>query len=144
MDVLDEALAGHASDDGVPSRVGARFATPSIFCFESVDIKRSPAPTPWLSASVTTSTPPPRPARPRRTLSARQRAAFDAFVQLGARISDDFTEQELRSMFRSLALRYHPDRHPASSDSERAHLSVRFTELHDAYELLKSIPVCSN
>ena len=145
VDVLDDVLAGYESEDSVtPPRMKAGLATPSIFWFESMDMARSAAPSPWLSASVPTATPPPRPARPRRTLSPRQRDAFDAFVQLGAPISDDFTEVELRSMFRSLALRYHPDRHLGSSDSERAHLSVRFAQLHDAYESLKSVPVCSN
>jgi hypothetical protein len=143
-DVLDEALAGYQDDAVTPPRTGAGFATPSIFRFDSMDMKRSPAPSPWLSASLPKATPPPRPARPRRSLSPRQREAFEAFVQLGARISDDFTEHELRSIFRSLAFRYHPDRHPGSSDDERAHLSVRFAQLHDAYESLKSVPVCSN
>jgi hypothetical protein len=143
VDVLDEALAGYQDDAMTPPRMAAGFATPSIFRFESMDMKRSPALSAWLAASLPTA-PPPRPARTRRTLSPRQREAFEAFVQLGARIDDDFTEQELRSMFRSLALRYHPDRHPGSSERERANLSVRFAQLHDAYESLKSVPVCSN
>lgn len=144
VDVLDEVLADYESDGGSgPARTNAGFATPSIFCLESMDMRHSASPSAWLSASVTTA-PPPRPVRPRRTLSPHQREAFDAFVQLGAPISDDFTDRDLRSMFRSLALRYHPDRHPGSSDNERAHLAVRFTQLHAAYESLKSVPVCGN
>ena len=144
VDVLDEVLAGDGSDDRMTPRMGPGFATPSLFRFESMDMKRSQATSAWVSGTVASPPPPPPPVRPRRTLSPRQREAFAAFVQLGARISDDFTEQELRSMFRLLALRYHPDRHPGSTDSERERLSVRFAQLHDAYESLKSVPVCSN
>jgi hypothetical protein len=143
VDVLDEVLAGYEPDDVSSPRMGG-FATPSIFRLDPIDMERSAAPAAWLSASGTIPASSARPARPRRTLSPRQREAFDAFVQLGASISDDFTDQDLRSMFRSLALRYHPDRHPGSSDSERAHLSVRFAQLHDAYESLKSVPICRN
>jgi hypothetical protein len=144
VDVLDEVLAGYEGDDDGPSpRVGC-FATPSIFRLDPVGMKRSAASVAWLSTSVTTPTSSARLARPHRRLSPRQREAFNAFVQLGASISDDFTDEDLRSMYRSLALRYHPDRHPRSSDSERAHLSVCFSQLTDAYESLKSVPVCPN
>lgn len=145
MDVLDEVLAGCEADDRVPPpRMGTGFATPSIFRFESLHIGRNAGAPAWLAASVPPPPLPPVTARPRRTLSPRQREALNAFVQLGASISDDFTDHELRSTFRLLALRYHPDRHPGSSDRERAHLSLRFSRVHDAYESLKSVPVCSN
>jgi hypothetical protein len=144
VEVLDEVLAGYRPEEPVrPPRVASGYATPSIFRFEATEMKRGASPAPWVPVSGGT-TPPPRPPRPSRALSPRQREAFDAFVQLGARINDDFTDAELRSVFRSLALRYHPDRHPGSTDGERAHLSVHFAELHDAYESLKSVSVCSN
>ena len=145
VDVLDEVLAGYAPGEPARSpRMSPGYATPSLFCFESIEITLSRSPLPSLSAPNRVTTPQPGPARSPRPLSPRQREAFDAFVQLGARISDDFTDAELRSMFRSLALRYHPDRHPGGSDDERAQLSVCFAQLHDAYESLKSVSVCSN
>ena len=145
VDVLDEVLAGYEADSPAkPAPMASGFATPSIFRFESRNMKPAASPSGWLSASAAIAPPPPRPAPPRRTLSPRQREAIDAFVHLGARMDEDFTHDELRSVFRSLALRYHPDRHPGSSDSEKAHLSVRFAQLHDAYESLKSVSVCSN
>jgi hypothetical protein len=149
IEVLDEVLAGYEPDrPATPPRMAPGLATPSIFCFEPRDIKRGAAPAPWLSAPVAAAAAPPPPppghGRVRRALSPRHREAFDAFVQFGGPLDDDFTLTELRTMFRSLALQYHPDRHPGSSASERAHLSVRFAQLRAAYESLKSVPVCSN
>jgi hypothetical protein len=143
VEVLDEVLAGYGAEEPVrSSRVASGCATASIFSFEPTEMKRGASPLPWRP--VADRRPSPQPARPHRALSPRQREALDAFVQLGARMGDDFTHAELRSVFRSLALRYHPDRHPGSSETERTNLSVRFTQLHDAYESLKSVPVSSN
>lgn len=86
---------------------------------------------------------PPRPRlarvsrRPARTLSARERAALDLLVGLGASLTPGFTRQELRSAFRALARRYHPDAHPATSAAEKARLSSRFATLRDAYDALQ-------
>jgi hypothetical protein len=74
--------------------------------------------------------------RPRRMLSVRQAQALRDLVALGARLADDFTRQELRSAFRLLARRYHPDRHAGSSDAERARLSTVFAGVCDAYNAL--------
>ena len=138
VDVLDEVLEGSGPPEPPrASRTGLGYATPSLLFFEaSLPSARRPS-------FVTPPPPPPRP-RPRRALSPRQQEALDAFVQLGARMDDAFTEAELRSVFRSLAFRYHPDGHPGSTDAEKAHLSVRFAQLHDAYESLKSVSVSSN
>ena len=73
-----------------------------------------------------------------RTLSMKQQEALDALIRLGARIDRDFTDDELRSVFRSLALRYHPDRHVNSDDTERQRLSTLFARAVTAYELLKT------
>jgi DnaJ domain len=75
--------------------------------------------------------------RPRRTLSSRERAALEQLNALGACIDADFSVEELRRVFRELARTYHPDRHPGSSASEKARLSMQFVRLHDAYRELQ-------
>jgi hypothetical protein len=77
-----------------------------------------------------------RPPRPRRVLSARQQQALEQMVHLGAHLGRDFTSRELRTAFRTLARRYHPDRHPGTSEFEKAKLSRQFATLHDAYRVL--------
>jgi hypothetical protein len=76
--------------------------------------------------------------RPRRSLTSREQAALDQLNALGASIGADFTVDGLRSAFRALAPRYHPDRHPGSSASEQARLSMQFVQLNDAYRELQS------
>ena len=77
-----------------------------------------------------------RPPRPRRTLTSRQRQALDAFTQLGADLAADFTAGELRSAFRLLALTYHPDRHPDSSEGERARLTRLLADVNEHHRHL--------
>jgi hypothetical protein len=99
---------------------------------------------PYRSVTADTGSTPPRfaappsapPARPSRPLNRRQRQALDAFIALGARLSPDFAPGELRSAFRMLALAYHPDRHPGSSDGERARLTRVLADLNDHHRCL--------
>jgi hypothetical protein len=133
-DVLDTLLEGAASGPAtMPPPGGFGFATQPLM-FTVPDAAAShlvTVPRPFAA-------PMPPPRRPRR-LSLRQRAALDTFVALGARIDEDFTREELRAEFRTLALRYHPDRHPGSSDREMAHLTTRFAQLTAAYERLQTV-----
>jgi DnaJ-class molecular chaperone len=63
---------------------------------------------------------------------------------LGAAVPADFSAQELRRAFRTLAHQYHPDRHPACGAAEKARLSQQFIQLHDAYrELRVEAPVAT-
>ena len=55
------------------------------------------------------------PAQPCRRLTAAQWRSLDLFNQLGAGVRADFSAGELRSAFRALARRYHPDRHPCAA-----------------------------
>lgn len=48
----------------------------------------------------------------------------------------NFSAQELRSAFRALARRYHPDRHPFVSDSDKTTLSRQFTAITTHYDTL--------
>ena len=67
----------------------------------------------------------PRP-RPARALSATQRQALDLLNSLGAHLAADFTRDELRSAFRALARRYHPDTNPAVSGREFAAIRAAY------------------
>ncbi len=129
VDVLEEALDGYRPEPAPPGpRAGFGFATASIFLFEAG------VPSARTQSFAAAPPPPPPPPQARRSLSSRQQDALHAFVQFGASLGEDFTDTELRRAFRALALQYHPDRHPGSSDTQTAHLSVRFSPLHDAYE----------
>ena len=81
-------------------------------------------------------TPPARVVAPRR-LSPRQRRALDRLVELGAEISADFTPEQLRSAYRRLARRYHPDHHPETTEAQRQQLARLFTQARDSYSELQ-------
>ena len=76
-----------------------------------------------------------RPRRPTR-LTREQQVALDDLQALGALLTPDFTPEELRSTFRALARRYHPDRHPQAGQPAKAELSVLFRRLRAAYTVL--------
>jgi hypothetical protein len=79
---------------------------------------------------------PARVVRPQRTLTPIQRQALESFASHGAALATDYTDSELRSAFRTLARRYHPDRHPESGAEQQARLSRTFSGLSDAYRHL--------
>jgi hypothetical protein len=74
--------------------------------------------------------------RSERHLTTVQRRALADLTALGAAIDASFTRDELRTAFRVLARRYHPDRHASRSDVDPARLSAQFRRLHDAYRVL--------
>ncbi len=57
-------------------------------------------------------------------------AKADFYETLGVAKSAD--EKELKSAFRKLAMKYHPDKNPDDKDAER-----KFKEINEAYEMLK-------
>ena len=75
-------------------------------------------------------------ASPLRRLTTRQQCALEAFIRLGVNLRPDFTSRELRSAFRMLARRYHPDHHPSASENEKARLSRLFTDLTSNHQHL--------
>ncbi|MFC6490847.1 DnaJ domain-containing protein, partial [Nitratireductor sp. GCM10026969] len=47
-------------------------------------------------------------------------------------VSRNADEKELKSAFRKLAMKYHPDRNPGDTEAER-----KFKEINEAYETLR-------
>ena len=74
-----------------------------------------------------------------RQLTNPQRQALDTLMALGARLNDAFTERDLRSAFRTLARRYHPDRHPGLDAHGTARLAETFARVRDACDRLKAV-----
>ncbi|MEQ1760446.1 MAG: DnaJ domain-containing protein [Vicinamibacterales bacterium] len=77
--------------------------------------------------------------RPSRTLKPAEETALQTLVRLGGGLDRSFTMSELRTTFRALAQRYHPDRHPNASDTERMRLGATFAELTAAYGVLHDV-----
>jgi len=75
-------------------------------------------------------------ARSKRRLTLAQRQAVDEMTSLGACLGPDFSDDDLRGAYRQLARRYHPDRHPACSEGEKARLGALFARAHASYHLL--------
>jgi hypothetical protein len=71
-----------------------------------------------------------------RPLSTDELRALDALIRHGASIEPNFTGAELQSAFRSLARRYHPDRHPHAPVGEKARLGTIFADLTSHYRRL--------
>jgi hypothetical protein len=81
----------------------------------------------------------PPPARPRRAMTLVQRQALAELIALGADLAGDFDAHDLRSVYRSLALQYHPDRHPSSNRVEQARLAHLFAQLNESHRQLQML-----
>jgi hypothetical protein len=91
---------------------------------------------PWHADS---SVPAPQLPRPSRGLAAGQVRALGELVGLGADLRPDFTAGELRSAFRALARRYHPDSHPGIDAAAKVRLAGLFTDLTENYRRLLAL-----
>lgn len=78
----------------------------------------------------------PEPARPAPRLSSAQRAALECLRGFGAGLDEACSDDELKSAFRNLALRFHPDRHPQVADGDREYLASAFGRITEAYRVL--------
>jgi DnaJ-class molecular chaperone len=73
-------------------------------------------------------------------LGSAQRHALTHLREAGASTLDDtFTLETLKQAFRTLALRYHPDRHPGCTEQERGRLAAAFAGVHEAYRTLLGV-----
>ncbi len=151
-DVLDETLAVYSTTEGlaVPPPTAPAYTRPlGFFLFNAATHPATPG---ALTAAARPATAPvavpvrrasfvqakPQHRRPApRLLSAGQRTALHRLVELGAEIQPDFTSDELRSAYRRLARRYHPDHHPETNDAQKRELARLFTQLRDSYAELQ-------
>jgi hypothetical protein len=68
------------------------------------------------------------PKRVAHDLDVMDIAALEFFRRNGVALSEGFDESELKSAYRKLALKFHPDRHTTVSDQQRDALSVQFSQ----------------
>ena len=57
----------------------------------------------------------------------------DYYEVLG--VSKNATDQEIKSAYRKLAVRYHPDKQAGKSDAEKKEAEEKFKECSEAYEV---------
>ena len=58
----------------------------------------------------------------------------DYYEVLG--VSKDVSEKDLKSAYRKLAIKYHPDKQNGKSDAEKKEAEEKFKEISEAYEIL--------
>jgi curved DNA-binding protein CbpA len=60
----------------------------------------------------------------------------DLYALIGVAKGAAATEQEIKTAYRKAALKWHPDRHSASSEEKKKEAETKFKEINDAFELL--------
>ncbi|MES1255461.1 MAG: hypothetical protein ABUS56_07635 [Acidobacteriota bacterium] len=150
-DILEQELRAVASPAPAAVRAEPRYppAPPSPFLFSETQRHFGAAAYGWSGRGPTRlarppiATPRPQPVsdrpRSRRVLTGRQQDALATLNRLGAGLAQDFTVRELRSAFRTLARRYHPDRHPGGTPYEAAQLSRLFADVTGHYRRLLAL-----
>lgn len=150
-DVLDDALnatatrarwsTGTAEANGKTGTAGGFTLPPrDPFLFFSLRRPTGAGTAPACAAAPGRAPAPAESRRWVRTLTRVQRHALETLNALGARLSSDFSLQELRREYRRLALRLHPDRHHDRNAAERERLSYAFGEATRHYrELLAAV-----
>ncbi len=104
-------------------------------------------PAPWKytrNQAVAVAPEPAEVRQPARTLTAAQQRALNQLTSFGARLTADFTIQDLRREYRQLARTIHPDRHNSCAPAERERLCRQFAELSDSYRNLLSATASMN
>ena len=73
-----------------------------------------------------------------KAVTIEQTFALEFFKREGSKFSSVFSETELKSEFRKIALRIHPDRHAGASVEQLRALSARFQTLVESAEVLEA------
>lgn len=148
--ILDEklevpAFAWASCEEAAPSARWRPGSSP-VFLFGDLHNGFTAGPARPIRSSVSSGAPPwtavyaARPGaqlRPARRLSPAQQQALDDLRSLGASaLTAEFTDAGIKSAFRILARKFHPDTHPGSSEVERARLARAFASVCDAYRTL--------
>lgn len=131
-DALDDALRRETFARPLPSASAASALPPGAAQFLFARPLTS-APARWPRLPVV------RPPRPSHRLTAAQQSAFDRFAALGASLAIDFDADELRTEYRRLAQRYHPDRHPGAPAAERERMTRGFSDAAASYRCLRAL-----
>ncbi len=81
----------------------------------------------------------PPAAPPARPINEAQRDALDVLRRAGATLGEDFAVDQLKTAFRRLARRLHPDVHPGAGAGELRRLAVTFSNIREAYLVLRPL-----
>lgn len=113
--ILEEKMAEPVTRPSFQRETGGAEPAHLAFLLGQVGVFRFPAQRrPTMTTHSAKPTPPPRPTPtrpkgPAHSLDERQKTAMVWFANRGERLEEDFTSTELRSAFRRLARRLHPD-----------------------------------
>ncbi len=91
-----------------PEMTSLSFIKPKYFYAKTNIYPRSRKPC-KTSSSIIQAEPAEAPVASRRDLTAEEWLNFEVFLGLGAELSENFSERDLKREFRKLALKYHPD-----------------------------------
>ncbi len=114
------------------------FSTPKQQVFGRIYPINTPRPKP-LKESNPTQKSQPQPPRQKHMLNERQMQAVVYFWGFQIKLAEDFTSQELKKAFRSLALRLHPDRSLNDASHDAVKKTKAFIEMKAHYQCLLSV-----
>ena len=138
-EVLEARVGSWKAEDAHPGSIPPRrTAPPHPFLFVEPQVQFRA--TPYAAMAGDRMAPAAVPPRRRcRMLTAPEQRALDGLVRLGATLEPDFTAADLRTAFRTLARRYHPDSHPTSSTVELTRFARLFADVTEHHRRLRSV-----